>query len=323
MKNRIFHIFSAFLILSIFLTACSGTAVQAEVKTPLRVGWILWPGFYPLVIAEQKGFFEERGLEVELLLYETASAETAALASGMVDGGIAVLNDVLLDSIAQNAKVVLITDNSDGGDQIVATTDITSTESIQFKNVGAKRGTFGEFFLREMLNQKGIQPSDVTFVNVDPENVADAMPEYISLGHTYEPFTSEALAKGYQVIFSSAETPGLIVDTIAFRRSVIDERPEDVRAFIGAWFEAVQYWKDHPEESNALIAEATGQPVESISLEGVKLFDRTDNLNAFKPGTDTTSVYFTARKALKFLVDSGFVAEPADINDVLDDSFLK
>lgn len=323
MKNRLFHIFSTFTILSIFLAACSGPAAQAEVKIPLRVGWILWPGFYPLVIAEEKGFFEERGLDVELLLYDTSAEETAALASGMVDGGIVVLNDALLDKIAHNAKVVLITDNSDGGDQIVATSDITSAESIQFKNVGARRGSFGEFFLREMLSQRGIQPSDVTFVNVEPENVADAMPEYISLGHTYEPFTSEALAKGYKVIFSSADTPGLIVDMIAFRRTVIEERPEDVRAFVDAWFEAVQYWEEHPEESNALIAKATGQPVESISLEGVKLFDRADNLNAFKPGTDTTSIYFTARKALKYLVDSGFVAEPADINDVLDDSFLK
>lgn len=323
MKNRLFHIFSAFMILSMFLTACSGAGAQAEVKTPLRVGWILWPGFYPLVIAEEKGFFEAQGVEVELLLYESAAEETAALASGMVDGGIIALNDALLDTIAHNAKVVLITDNSAGGDQIVATADITSAESIQFKNIGVKRGSFGEFFIREMLNQKGIQPSDVTFVNVEPEHVAESMPSYISLGHTYEPFTSQALAQGYKVIFSSADTPGLIVDTIAFRRTVINERPEEVRAFIEAWFEAVQYWEDHPEESNALIAEATGQPVESISLEGVKLFDRMDNLNAFKPGTDSTSIYFTARKAANFLVDSGLVAKPADINDVLDDSFLR
>lgn len=323
MKNKLFSIFSAFMILSMFLASCAGVQSQAEVKAPLRVGWILWPGFYPLVIAEQKGFFEEQGVEVELLFYETATEETAALASGMVDGGIVLLNDALLDSIAQNAKVVLITDNSDGGDQIVATADITSAESILHKNIGAKRGTFGEFFVREMLDQKGIQPSEVNFVNVQPESVAAAMPDFISLGHTYEPFTSDALAKGYKVIFSSADTPGLIVDTIAFRRNIIDERPEDVKAFVRAWFEAVQYWKDHPEESNALIAASTGQPVEAISLEGVKLFDLAANLNAFKPGTDTTSVYYTARKASRFLVDSGLVAEPADINDVLDDSFLK
>ena len=323
MKNRLFHIFSAFLIAAVFLSACSNTSLQADVKPPLRIGWNLWAGYYPLVIAEQKGFFEEQGVDVELILYNTVDEETAALASGMVDGGTATLNDVLLDQIAANVKVVLITDNSDGGDQIVATADILSTEDILHKNIGAQRGSFSELFVREMLLQKGIQPSDVNLVNVDMEHVTDAMPDRISLGHTYEPYTSQALAKGYKVIFSSADTPGLIVDTIAFRRNIIDERPEDIRAFVVAWFEAVHYWEDHPEESNALIAEATGQPVENISLEGVKLFDLDANLNAFKPGTDTTSVYFTARKALKFLVDSGFVADPADINDVLDDSFLR
>lgn len=323
MNKRLLHIFSVFMIAVLALSACSGAGTQAETKAPLRVGWILWPGFYPLVIAQQQGLFEKHGVEVDLLLYNTAAEEMAALASGMLDGGIVSLNDALLDSVAKNAKVVLITDNSDGGDQIIATTDIVTAEDILHKSIGAKRGSFGDFFIREMLNQKGIAPADVNFVNVEPENVSNAMPDYISLGHTYEPFTSQALAKGYKVIFSSAETPGLIVDTIAFNRRAIDERPEDVRAFIQAWFEAVEYWQAHPQEGNAIIAQATGQDVATISLEGVKLFDLSANLNAFKPGTDTTSVYFTARKAMKFLIDAGFVAEPADINDVLDDSFLR
>lgn len=315
--------FLAFMIATFFLNACVGAEPQADVKPPLRVGWVLWPGYYPLVIAEQKGFFEKHGIEVDLILYNTAGEKNAAVASGMVDGGTIALNDALMDAVAKNAKVVLITDNSNGGDQIVATSDITTTEDILHKNVGAKRGSFGEFLLREMLIQKGISSSDVTFINVDPESVPNAMPEFISLGFTYEPSTSEALAKGYKIIFSSADTPGLIVDSIAFHRRTIEERPEDIRAFVAAWFEAVQYWRDYPQESNALIAKELGQTPEEISLEGVKLFDLTANLNAFKPGTDTTSVYFTARKALKFLVDSGLVAEPVDVNDVLDDSFLR
>jgi NitT/TauT family transport system substrate-binding protein len=287
------------------------------------VGWVLWPGYYPLLIAEQKGFFQKHDLEVQLILYSTTGEETAAVTSGMLDGGTVALNDALLDAMAKNVKVVLITDNSDGGDQIVATQDVVTIEDVVQKNIGAKRGSFGEFLVREMLSQKGIPPSEVTFINVDPENVSGAIPQYISLGHTYEPFTAEALAKGYKVIFSSADTPGLLVNAIAFRRKAIEERPEDIKAFIAAWFEAVQYWQDHPEESNELIAKATGQETEDISLEGVKLFDLSANLNAFKPGTDTSSVYYTARKVSKFLLDSGFVAEPVDVNDVLDNSFLR
>ena len=323
MKKRHLHIFSVLLSAVLFLSACSGLGTQAEVKPPLRMGWTVWPGFYPIVIADQKGFFEKHGLEVDLILYNTQTEVTAALASGMLDGGGVTLNDALLDNVASNVKVVMITDNSDGGDQIVATRDIVSTEDILHQNIGAKRGSFSEFFVREMLSQKGILPSDVTFVNVDPEYVPAAMPDHINIGHTFEPYTSQALAKGYKIIFSSADTPGLIVDMIGFHRRTIAERPEDIAAFIAAWFEALQYWQEHPEECNQIIAAATGQQAQDISAEGVKLFDLSANLNAFKPGTDTTSVYFTARKALKFLVDSGFVAEPADVNEVLDDSFLR
>ncbi len=323
MKKRLLHFLSVFMIAAFLLSACSGVGAQPTAKTPLRVGWILWPGFYPLVIADQKGFFQKHGVEVDPIFYNLSGEETAALASGMLDGGIVALNDALLDDVAKNVKVVLITDNSDGGDQIVATADISTPADIVHKTIGVRRGSYAEFFVREMLSQKGVAPSDVSFISVDPENVSGAMPKYISLGHTYEPFTSQALAKGYKVIFSSADTPGLIVDTIAFRRKTIEDRPEDIKAFVAAWFDAVQYWRQHPDESNALIAKATGQKQEDISLTGVKLFDRAANLNAFKPGTDTSSVYYTARKALKFLIDSGFVAKPSDVNDVLDDSFLR
>lgn len=179
MKKRILHIFSISLIAMFFLGACSGARAQTEVKAPLRIGWNMWPGFYPLVIAEQKGFFEKHGVEVELVLYEVTADENAALASGMLDGGAVVLNDALLDDVAKNTKIVLITDNSDGGDQIVATPDIDTAADIVHKSIGVKRGSFGEFFVREMLNQKGISPADVTFVSVEPEHVPDAMPRWL------------------------------------------------------------------------------------------------------------------------------------------------
>jgi len=323
MKKRLLHVLSVFMLFSLLLSACSGTQQQAQVRPPLRIAWALWPGWYPLVLADQKGFFTEHGIEVEIIYYNSQTEVNSAVASGVVDGGFMVLNDTLLDAVSENAKVVLLTDNSDGGDQIVSATDILNADDLRGKRIGTKRGSFGEFFVREMLEQKGISTSDLTFINVGPDEVTESIPTVIDIGHTWEPYTSEALAKGFKVIFTSADTPGLIVDTLAFRKPVIAERPEDIKAFIAAWFEALQYWQSNPEESNAIIAAATGQKVEDISTEGIKLFGLQENLNAFKPGSDTTSVYFTARKAMKFLIDSGFVTQPVDVNEALDASFLQ
>jgi NitT/TauT family transport system substrate-binding protein len=322
MKKRLLRVFSVFVLAALLLSACSGTQVTVK-KTPLRVGWSLWPGWYPLVLADQKGFFKEHGLEIEIVYYNTTSEVTAAMASGMVDGGFMVLNSVLLDTVIEDAKVILITDNSDGADQIVTTADILSADDIRGKRIGVKKGTFGEFFVREMLDQKGILPAEVTFVDVSPEAVPGSIPDKIDLGHTYEPFTSEARAKGYQVIFSSAETPGLIVDIFAFRNHVIQERPEDVKAFIAAWFEALQYWQANPAESNAIIAKATGQKAGDISTEGIKLFDLAANLQAFRAGNDANSIYFTARKAQYFSISAGDISHAHKAEDALDASFLK
>lgn len=321
MTKRLFHFSSLLIIFTILMSACSGT--QAVDRPPLRVAWSLWPGVYPMVIAAEKGFFEKHGVQVEPIFYSSYGEQLPALASGKLDGAGLALNDVLLDRVAEEVKVVVITDNSDGADQIVALSEIISADDLRGKKIGFVKGSYSEFFVREMLIQKGILPSDITFVEVPPEDVPDAIPDAIDIGHTYEPFSSQARAKGYNVIFSSADTPGLLVDVIVFRKSVTQERPEDVRAFVAAWFEAVEFWHDNPVEGNAIIAEVTGLNPEDISTEGVKIFDLVANLNAFNVGNDTTSVYFTGQKAQDFLISTGDISRLIKIDEILDPSFLQ
>ncbi|MEO5886932.1 MAG: ABC transporter substrate-binding protein [Anaerolineales bacterium] len=320
---KTFRFNSIILIVAFLLTACGPSAPAAE-HPPLKVGWRLWPGWYPIVIADQKGFFTAHGVEVELVFYTTIKESLTALASGKVDGASEVLSDVLVDSLCNDVKVVLITANSNGADQLAASPEILGVEDLRGKRIGIVRGTFSELWVLEVLELADIPASEVTFVDVDPSQVAGAIPATIDLGHTFEPFSSESRAKGQKVIFSSEETPGLLVDIFAFRKETIEERPEDVQAFVDAWFEATKWWQENPAEGNALIAEATGLKPEEVSLEGVKLFDRAANLNAFNPaGTDNTSIYFTTEGYIDRLIELGVVSQPAMVEDMLDASFVQ
>lgn len=320
---KTYRLFSILFLIMFLLSACGATA-PAEQRPPLRVGWILWPGWYPIVIADQKGFFNDHGVEVEPILYNTTKETLTDLASGRLDGSGEVLSDVLLDSISKNVKIVLLTDNSNGADQLAASPEIMGMQDVRGKRIGIVRGTFSELWMLQVLSQNNISPTEVTFVDVDPSKVPSAIPGTIDIGHTFEPFSSESRAKGQNVIFTSAETPGLIVDMFAFRRQVIEERPEDVQAFVDAWFDAVKWWQENPVEGNVLIAEATGLRPEEISLEGVNLFDQKANLNAFNPtGSDSTSVYFTTQKYMDDLITLGAVSRPVKVEDVLDASFVQ
>jgi len=318
------HRFLSILVIAAFVLSACGASAPAEERSPLKVGWILWPGWYPIVIADQKGFFNDHGVEVEPVFYNTTKETLTDLASGELDGSGEVLSDVLLDSISKDVKVVLLTDNSDGADQLAASPEILGMQDVRGKRIGIVRGTFSELWMLQVLSQNNISPSEVTFVDVDPSQVPGAIPATIDIGHTFEPFSSESRSKGQKVIFSSAETPGLIVDMFAFRRQIIEERPEDVQAFVDAWFDAIKWWQENPAEGNALIAEATGLKPEEISLEGINLFDQNANLNAFNPaGTDSTSVYFTTQKYLDDLITLGAVSKPVKVEDVLDASFVQ
>ncbi|MCS7010395.1 MAG: hypothetical protein NZL98_03375 [Anaerolineales bacterium] len=161
-------------------------------------------------------------------------------------------------------------------------------------------------------------------IDINAESVPDAIPSLIDAGHTWEPHTSRALEKGQQIIFSSAETPGLIPDLLVLRTEVLRQRPDDVRALIAALLEASEFTRSHPEEAIASIARQSGMSPEEISFEGVKLYSLSDNRAAFaqNPGTDTTSIYYTTRLYIELMVNTGRLTQRPDINQILDPSFL-
>jgi NitT/TauT family transport system substrate-binding protein len=312
--------FLSILFIAVFILSACGA--PAEQKPPLKVGWSLWPGWYPLVIAQEKGIFEKHGVEVELTFYPLYNQTLSELDSGKVDAGALVVGDALPLATEGRTKIVLITDNSAGGDSIIASTDIASPVDLRGKRIGVGLGTFGEVLVREMLKRNNISVGDVTLVNVPPENLPAELGKTVDAGHTYEPFTSEAIQKGYHTVFSSAETPGLIPDVFVFRSKVAAERPEEVRAFIAAFLEAQAWWLANPNEAAALIGQATGLTPADISTEGLRLFNRTDNVNAFQPGDDTTSIFFTTQLYSDFQIETGRLNFAPDLNQLLDASFL-
>jgi NitT/TauT family transport system substrate-binding protein len=56
---------------------------------------------------------------------------------------------------------------------------------------------------------------------------------------------------------------------------------------------------------------------------GTKIFTIEDNLQAFKPGKDMTSLPYAAQEISKFLVDSGLMKQTPDLSKIFDDRFVK
>jgi NitT/TauT family transport system substrate-binding protein len=317
------------LLLTVFalaLTACGAAPATAQ-RPPLKVGWVLWGGWYPILIAQEKGFFEKHGVQVEPVYYDIYSEIPGDFASQKLDGALFALFDILpLESQKINSgdRVVMITDNSFGADAIVAKAEIATPADLKGKRLGVKIGSYAQVLIMKMLEASGLSLTDVKLVDILPERAAEALAEdQVDAVHSYEPYVTQATRQGYHTIYSSVDTPGLIANVLAFQASVIRDRPEDVRAFIDAWFEAQSYWLQHPEEGNGIIARLTGQNPEDISYAGIALYTLDDNLNAFQTGTDTTSLYYSAQINLDFLINSGTISVAPNLNVLLDPAFLQ
>jgi NitT/TauT family transport system substrate-binding protein len=66
----------------------------------------------------------------------------------------------------------------------------------------------------------------------------------------YPPNSTEIESAGIaRSIFTSSRIPGEIVDVLALDEAVIRERPKDVAGVIRAFYRAVAFAKEHPEEA--------------------------------------------------------------------------
>jgi len=328
MFRRLSQIF--LLVGLLTLSACQGAApppATSAPRPPLRFAYDLWPGYYPVMIAQDQGYFKEANLTVEAIKPENTDEALGGFASGKYDFVAVSLADIInLTRTTPDLRFVFASDFSDGGDVALVPADsaIKTVADLKGKRIGTNLGGFGEIFITAVLENNGLSSSDVTWVNVDASKVPEALKTgQLDLGHTWEPYVTEAKGQGGLALFSSHDTPGLVVDGIAVRGTVAQERPEDVRAFVQAWFKAVAFWKANPTEGAAAAARQLKIAPETISLDGIKLLTLEDNQALFKPGTTSESVYFTAQKNIDFFVKAGTLTAAPDVNKMVDPQFLK
>jgi NitT/TauT family transport system substrate-binding protein len=249
--------------------------------------------------------------------------QQADFSAGKYDGGGFALGGFMsLSATNPDMQAVLVVDETTGADVVVAQSQIKTLADLKGKKVSANLGAFSEVFVTEMLNTSNLTNEDVNLVKFDAYEFPQRFKSNeIQAGHTWEPFLSEAIKLGGHILFTSKQTPGLILDLIAFRGEVIRERPEDIRAFIRGWLQAVTYWEANIEEGNTIISKALNIPSNTLSLDGINLTNIEENKKFFESDS-SQSIYKTAKIYTDFFIRSGNVTRIADIKTLFNSSFL-
>lgn len=310
--------------------ACSPAAPGDSVTAaaPLRVEFTAWWGDYTLLVADELNLFEKYGVAVDLVYYERFNESLPALAAGQVDASLLAVEDVLMVNKYTPLRIVCIYDNG-GIDTIVASPTVQNIGGLKGKKIGIPYGSIYELMLNEMLKLAGLSTEDVVIVNVPPEEIPESIANgSISAGYVYEPYTSQAIAEGSASIYSNVDGNNLTFpDVIAFREEVIATRPEDVRAFVNAWFEAAEYRMKNPAAAQDIINKRLteyGLQTSEEEAKTVVLFTRQQNLPYFllSSGIETSLQRLLEINA-NYLVRTGTLSTLPDVSIIPDAQFIR
>ena len=293
----------------------------------INVGIDLWPGYYPIVLAKHLGMFEKRGLQVNFVLPESTDNMLGQFTDGKLDMVCVAMGDAFsLYNRDPNLRIVMITDESSGGDALLASRSLNkiSPATLNGIKIGTNLQGFGELFVNTFIQQKGLNPDSVTLVHLEAANALNALQSgKADIAHTWEPYVTEIQSFNVgSVIFDSGHTPGLIPDALLANGGFIKDRPEDLKKFISAWLEASEWWLDNLARGNAIIESEMVMMPESVNLNGVKLYDLDSNISAFKPKKNMASLHYVTQLYIDFFVTKGLIKGGFKPEWILDGQFL-
>jgi len=290
---------------------------------PIKVAVQYWPGIYWLGIADEKGWFKEAGLNVQLVDTNTDYfASVKDFAKGRFDVNNLVLYD-LLDFLAGGADLVGVinVDYSAGAEKLIARPGIERLADLKGKKIALPQKSYLGYVLEVAIGRVGLKAKDVQIVDVQAEKAPEALIKgEVDAILTFEPYATEGLdaVKGHN-LFDSSEVPGLSPNLIVFQRKFIEGRQSEV------WQRTTTFIKEHPDEAFGIAAAVNKKSREEVwqFAQIDKILDRRDNELAFSFAAGFDSLHGAVRQINDFMIAKGITSEKLDSSHFLDGSFIR
>ncbi len=259
--------------------ALSNLSGCLRAEPPLRVAITPWLGYETLNLARELGYIQEP--DIRLVEFPSNTVSLMALANHEVPLATLTLDEFLLAREGGlDLRVVLVFDESMGGDAVIARPGINSLADIKGKRIGVESTATGALMMAKLLEAAHLQPADVVKVEMTVDQHASAYASgKVDVLVTFEPVLSRLKAQGAKLLLDSRQYPGLIVDVLVARADALTQSDGHVRTLMQAYFKALSYWDAHQDQSAALVAPRLQlQTVEVMqAMKGMHMMSLSDN----------------------------------------------
>lgn len=226
---------------------------------PLRIGVSETILSLPLYVAQSEGFFQKRGVEVELVDCFGGNRCLKNMLEGQTDLSTATELPVVFNSFVRKDFAILTSFVSASSDlKFVARTDAKIDEPGKLRNkaIGYVAGAASQYVVDLVLVYNGIDPKTVNLKAITPENALAALKsKEVDALCIWEPFASRILLElGAQA--KLVPIPKLYTETfnLIAMREAIKNRPQELERIVSALKDSSQFIQNNPAKAKALAA---------------------------------------------------------------------
>jgi NitT/TauT family transport system substrate-binding protein len=245
--------------------------------TEITVGVIPIVDTAPIWLGDEKGFFAEEGLELDL---QTATGG-AAIVPGVVSGSfdfafsnlisVMVANDKGLDLqfVANGASTIGEEGEGFGAVVVPEDSDVQSAGDLEGKTVSVNNlSNIGDTTIKHVVEQDGGNPENIDFVEVAfPDAPAALQNGQVDAAWILDPFLTQARSEGARVVswnFTEMH-PELDIAGYFTTSEKVQSEPELTEKFTRAMNKSLEYAQENPQEVRDIVGTYTEIDAETLT----------------------------------------------------------
>lgn len=308
--------------LAVVLTGCgsgnptAGTGGQPGPGTgqpvSIKVGDVEGSPASFLTFGVQKGFFRDRGLDVQVVPQQGGAAIIPGLVSGDLQiGGSNAVSMLLARSrglkvqiIAPGTSVGTDPDKDFSAVVVAGDSPIASARDLAGKTIGVNTlKNVNDIVIKSYLESQNADISSVRFLEMPfPAMVAAVIQHRVDAALVIEPFVATALSQGARIVFRPyvQAKPNLAIGTYSATEEYIRQNPAVVKAFREAAAQTASYVTEHPDEYRGKLP--------TIAKLAPELAPKV-NIPVWSQGVDLESLEFFADRMVRY----GLVSTKPDV----------
>jgi NitT/TauT family transport system substrate-binding protein len=253
---RMKNVFLSLLMLIFSLSLLSG-AVMAE-NMELEIGIMPAVDSAPILLAQDKGYFADEGLEIKIDVYTNAVNRQTALQTNELDGAmtdlIAFVNNV------NNGFPVKITTSTDGSFPILVSKNFEEKEEV---NIGMMEVSVSNFLSEQFLGDK--YKLNKTFIPAIPARLEMVKSGQLEMALIPEPLASTAELQGLEKRVYKNEYD-FMPEAMIFTERALAEKDAAIIAFHNAFNKAVREIQQDDSQAREVLIKSLDLPAQIKDL---------------------------------------------------------